>query len=61
MKSKKHLYDHIVYDVVDSYKAMLEIVMKQGVRQMADIKYDIRDQAPEHEKMERRLFVVQTL
>ena len=24
-------------------------------------KYDIRDQAPEHEKMERRLFVVQTL
>lgn len=28
MNAKKHLYDHVVYDVVDSYKSLLDIVTK---------------------------------
>ncbi|EEF92847.1 hypothetical protein CATMIT_02545 [Catenibacterium mitsuokai DSM 15897] len=28
MKAKRHLYDHVVSDVVDSYKSLLDIITK---------------------------------
>lgn len=28
MKAKRHLYDYVVSDVVDSYKSLLDIVTK---------------------------------